>query len=205
MVGYSLFHTSFIFILLAFTSFLIYPWLIIIAVYFFVKKTLPSRADWIKIALLIIVITISSVSYTSWQHLTSRIVGVGPHASRQLIYAAADGDLSFVEFLLSSGISVDMVSSDGYTPLAASATAGKVEVVEYLVSLGADLNSKSGLLERTALANAAEMGHYEIVRFLISQGAKTDILDRDSLTAAEIARRNFHHDIGTYIEESHKK
>ncbi|MEM7474740.1 MAG: ankyrin repeat domain-containing protein [Planctomycetota bacterium] len=74
---------------------------------------------------------------------------------------------------------------DGKTPLHC---AGNIEVAEYLVSLGADLNAKCVDHESTA-AQYMISDHPEIVRFLIDQGCTTDIMMAAALGDCELAER----------------
>ena len=52
---------------------------------------------------------------------------------------------------------------------------GKLDIIKYLVSIGADINKNGGIYGGTAINEAADAGHYDIVKYLLSKGAKLDI------------------------------
>ena len=69
------------------------------------------------------------------------------------------------------GMSGDCVPSDGDMPLHTAASAGRADVVEFLIEKGADVNARAG--GSTALSMAA--GNYsDVVRVLLARGATFD-------------------------------
>ena len=66
--------------------------------------------------------------------------------------------------------SVDINDINGYTALMLSVKTGDLEMVEYLLSKGADLNSRA-TDGKTALSIAKE-NHQEMLAWLIERGAK---------------------------------
>lgn len=88
--------------------------------------------------------------------------------------AAEQGLLDTVKTLIESNPQLINISDEGgYTPLHKAAYNNQVEVVEYLISKGADLNavSSSG---STPMHGAAFYGHPEAARVLIENGAEID-------------------------------
>ncbi len=69
---------------------------------------------------------------------------------------------------------------------------GHLEIVKYLVSLGANIKAKYN----QAVVYASENGHLEIVKYLVSQGA--DIKDRDN-SAVIYASKNGHLETVKYL------
>lgn len=71
------------------------------------------------------------------------------------------------------------------TCLQYAAEQGCRTAVECLLELGADINTRVGFLERSALEGAAWGGHIDIVKHLLSKGAALDLsLDRNPLLDA---------------------
>ena len=89
-----------------------------------------------------------------------------------LVTACAEGDFEFVQTLIKAGINVNGIGSKGFTPLMMAASENNVEVVEYLLAKGADVNQVSG--GWTALIEAADEGSLESMEVLLREGAKVN-------------------------------
>lgn len=76
--------------------------------------------------------------------------------------------------------------SGGYTPLLLAVDAGKIKVVEYLLSVKADPNKKDPL-GQTALHTAITREHTDIALLLIGKGADVNAKDKDGLTPLHTA------------------
>ncbi|KCB44987.1 ankyrin repeat protein [Bordetella hinzii 5132] len=89
---------------------------------------------------------------------------------KKLIEAATIGDLPEIRSLIERG--ADIHVDDG-KPFVVAAEHGRLEVVKYLASQGAHINTRSDLEDRRdrALLTASGNGHLEVVEFLVSAGA----------------------------------
>lgn len=135
-------------------------------------------------------------------------VGLSPDEA--LIKAARLGDSHKGRQLLASGANVNYVDRNGVTPLLAAAHEGRLEMVEQLVTAGAEINlvplglrefamsrSSAPLSERevmaaasrgdTALIAAGRAGHVEVVAHLLNHGARFDVANRQGETVLFIA------------------
>ncbi len=148
-----------------------------------------------RIALTAVTLGFLYVPYAGWQHALIKLLGPGGHGEAYLVESAGRGDVKLVEQLLAAGVAVDIETPDGETALRGAATAGRVEMVRYLVSRGADPNRAGGILSRTPLMNAAEMGHREVVEVLLAAGADPTRKDARGRTAVTIAESGGHADI----------
>ena len=92
-----------------------------------------------------------------------------------IVQAAAAGDASKVEMLLSQGARVD-VRGQGFTPLLAAAQYGHTRVCELLLANGSDLEERHPVSLHTALHEAAGFGHQSLLELLLSH--KADINSR---------------------------
>ncbi|GIY78030.1 hypothetical protein CDAR_232511 [Caerostris darwini] len=99
---------------------------------------------------------------------------------RQLVEAAANGDLVTVISLLNSGVSVDAeeynkalfyASKNYMTPLQMAATNGFLRCLNILIERGADVNAKDRF-DVTAMHMAAEKGHLSCLQALINANAE---------------------------------
>ena len=63
---------------------------------------------------------------------------------------------------------------------------GHLEIVEYLINAGIDINAQGGTFSTNALEKATTKGHLDIAQYLISQNIEIDISepDRNPLFAA---------------------
>lgn len=89
---------------------------------------------------------------------------------KDLLEAAAAGDLKAVKAALAAGVDVNASRSDGWTALHAAAERSRTAVMKQLVAAGADVNAR-GFLEVTPLHWAAIRGPTEAVQVLVEAGA----------------------------------
>jgi ankyrin repeat protein len=93
--------------------------------------------------------------------------------------AAKTGNIEVVKQRLASGVDVDAVDDEwSMTPLFFAANKGHVQVAEFLISAGADVNAKNRF-DRTPLYRAAYWGNKEIAEILIAKGADVNTQPRD--------------------------
>ena len=98
--------------------------------------------------------------------------------------AAAAGNLEVVKLFVQAGMSLETTTYDG--PLHRAAFWGHLDVVEYLVGAGADVNAR-GVFGWTALHEAAAGGAVAVVEFLVAAGADVDARDDGGSTALSSA------------------
>jgi uncharacterized protein len=85
---------------------------------------------------------------------------------------AQKGNIKKAELLINYGTDINLVDEEYQsTPLGMAARWGQIEMVDYLITKGADRN-KSGALWSTPLKWATKKGHSEIEKLLLKAGAK---------------------------------
>jgi ankyrin repeat protein len=119
------------------------------------------------------------------------------HAKNGTICELAEkGDLSKLKNLLSAN--TNLVNArrerDSATPLHLAVLNGRLEVVKYLINLGADVNAKTAK-DKTPLHMAAsntgpQFPGKQMAEALIAAGAKIDLPAEDGLTALHYAAQN---------------
>ncbi|THF98008.1 hypothetical protein TEA_007557 [Camellia sinensis var. sinensis] len=104
---------------------------------------------------------------------------------RSLLHVAASSAHPKVVKILSSAdpsvTGINSADEEGWAPLHSASSSGNVEIVEILLSSGADVNLKNDG-GRTALYYAASKGWLKIVEILLSHGAKINLKDKASST-----------------------
>ena len=108
---------------------------------------------------------------------------------QQLHFASGDGDLPKVRALVTAGYDVNAFDDDlGHTPLHCAAMGEHIEVVEYLLSVGADVNSHDeDKIGETPLGQVAANCSFQLAQKLISAGANPTIRGWMWITALDRA------------------
>jgi len=103
-----------------------------------------------------------------------------------LVMACKEGDFDFVQTLIKSGIDVNSIGSNGFTPLMMATSHDEEKIVSYLLKQGADVNkSYNGW---TALIEAADEGAVKSMKLLLNAGADVNYYRTfDSQTAISMA------------------
>jgi ankyrin repeat protein len=89
----------------------------------------------------------------------------------ELHLAAHRGDIDKVRSSLEKGTKIDVRDKAMHTPLFYAASAGQINVVDLLISKGADVNAKDIRGGETPLFYAAKAGQKNVVELLIDKGA----------------------------------
>jgi ankyrin repeat protein len=111
----------------------------------------------------------------------------GPYAKNAqniLHFAVSIGSFDIVKLLVQNrfkinGEILETYNSETCTPLHVAATAGHLEILQYILKKGVNINSVCGTQKRTALHLAALYGRTDTVRYLIQNGASLYSKDRE--------------------------
>jgi Ankyrin repeats (3 copies) len=170
MVGFSLLHGS---PLLFLCPVLLIAWLIVailVVLWTVRRRARPSNQSLIAIALSIAVLGILQLPYGFWLGLYVERWADGPHAGKFLSMAASTGDVALVKTLVERGKPVES-RDPRQAALRAAAIAGRVDVIEYLLASGADVNALDHLGD-SPLQNALAGQRTEAAQLLAEHGGK---------------------------------
>jgi ankyrin repeat protein len=98
--------------------------------------------------------------------------------------AIESGDLEAIKALIQGGAAADTIIDYGehkITPLMKAAWDGELEIAQYLIDSGADVNAVDDQKE-TALFSAVKRDRVEIAQLLIDRGAKVNVKDSREFT-----------------------
>ncbi|GAB1606117.1 ankyrin repeat family A protein 2-like [Argonauta hians] len=116
-----------------------------------------------------------------------------------LLWAAANGQLATVEYLLQNGANPYAQGNKGENALLFACCYGYVDIVKLLLKLGMDVNyvDENG---NTALMYAVNNNQASCVKLLLESGADLTATNEDQLTAMDIAVSHNHKSVQTVIE-----
>jgi Ankyrin repeats (3 copies) len=172
MIGFALAHTGPSIFLI---GLLLLPLGLVFAaamlVFGFFKRLRFSRSEWLLLCGFLLGILLLAVPYSAWERLDVTVCSAGPLGDALLLDEARVGDLDQVTKLVAQGHSVNHEARDGETPLSAAAQGKRLEVAEFLLGRGADVNHKSSVGGDTPLMEAAKTGNVEMAKLLLEHGA----------------------------------
>ena len=105
-----------------------------------------------------------------------------------LCIAARSGRKNMIEWLVDRGAEIDIISKDrGYSPIMDAVWKSSTEIVELLITLGADLNivSNDG---QSALIVATGSSNLKICELLVKNGADPNFKDRMGMSSLDYAK-----------------
>ncbi|WIG71125.1 ankyrin repeat domain-containing protein (plasmid) [Photobacterium damselae] len=97
--------------------------------------------------------------------------------------AAANGHIEVVSFLIDSVPKNFFNKVDFASFLDSAASTGNLNVVRYLVERGVDINSLSGMHERSAMMIASQYRFIDIIDYLIKAGGDVNLINKYGKTA----------------------
>jgi ankyrin repeat protein/uncharacterized caspase-like protein len=131
-----------------------------------------------------------------------------------LHYTVIYRNFELFKLLIFNDADVNAKDNFNRTSLHYAAAKGYLEIVKYLIFNGSEIDSKAGFnikgnwmlftLGCTPLHLAVINGHLEVVKYLISQGADIDLKNNEDENALDLAKKNEHQEIVTFLESSEK-
>ncbi len=141
-----------------------------------------------NLARVLIIISLALLFLPSCNGRVQRCAGtVRDQRTKAIFEAVRHGDLKQIKALLDSKPNlVNAKDSVGFTSLHWAAIDGSEEVIELLLSRGADVNAPSSE-GYTSLHNAARSGHKQIIKLLLDHGAAMNVRSKKGATPLGLA------------------
>ena len=121
------------------------------------------------------------------------------HNINSLMNQSRKGCLKCIDKILDNDVSINSIDNIGMTALMWATYSQNLDVVNYLITRGANLNQKRRFFGQTALMLSSYFGNYEIVICLIKNGATIDINDKNGKNAIIWAIENNHNKIAELL------
>ena len=111
-----------------------------------------------------------------------------PNGETVLHAAAMIESTALMSELIEAGADKNLANHDGETPLHWAAMTGTFLAVKALADAGADLDAQDARAGNTALHAAVSHDDIVLIHYLLSKNVRTDIRNKDGLTAFELAQ-----------------
>jgi uncharacterized protein len=122
--------------------------------------------------------------------MSDRVLTANDGAAESRLHQAAwCGDLEEVTRLVEGGADVSWRDSIGETALFGAAASGHVEVVRYLLGVGADCNIVESSIGYTPLHWAARHGNLATIKVLVEAGAAATAADHQGRFPVDVAHQ----------------
>lgn len=105
-----------------------------------------------------------------------------------LLIHSSIGQLEQVKEALTQGASVHITDNRGWTPLHLASSRGHIDVVQFLLEEGADLEARTDRINRTPLHLSSMHGFPKMTSYLVAMGADIRATDVYEKTPLELAR-----------------
>ena len=154
-----------------------------------------------------------AATHGNYPEVARRLIAAGANVNAKddiedspFLYAGAEGRVEILRMTLAAGADLKSLNRYGGTALIPACHNGHLEAVKVLLNTSIDINHVNRL-GWTALLEAVILGdggpvHTEIVALLLKAGARTDIADREGVSALRHAERRGYAGMARLLREA---
>lgn len=204
MVGFTLAHQDLDFLILGMLALgLTHVWLLMVVVYLVGSKRCrrPITIQSVIIAVTGLTLISIYIPYLWWQCLLIRIPNSKISKSDIFVEAAGEGSLGMAKLYLPPKTDLKTINRAFF----GACVERQIEIMQFLLKNGADVNCIGDELGETPLMAAAQTGDAEAVTILLARGADPKILEREGETALSLALEYNHPEIAALLRQNGAK
>jgi ankyrin repeat protein len=130
------------------------------------------------------------------------VFSADPVFPQDLIQAVYSGNLPLIQKAVAANPSiVQMKNQDGQTLFFLASSLGKLDIVQYLLDSGADIEAKDKMGRTPLITAARERGGIDVIKLLVEKGAAVNAVDDGGDSALALAAWRGFEDIVDYLLE----
>ncbi len=198
--GFSLAHQALgFFILGVLSSGLTHVWLLVVAALVVASKRFRPLTTFQSavIAATVLTVAMDYIPYLWWQRLVVQIPGSRVSRSDIFLEAAGEGRLGTAKTYFPPNADLKSINKAFF----GTCVEGQIEMMNFLMENGADVNCLGDELNETPLMAAAQMGHLEALKILLAKGANPNLKDTQGDTALSLALEYHHPEIAAILRQ----
>lgn len=123
--------------------------------------------------------------------------------STPLHLAIEEQNIEMIHYLSENGADIEAVDLDGFCPILTGTMKKNLQIIRYLVRLGANINVQNPLTGQTALHLAYEANDEDLIINLLFLGGNPSIVDRNGVSALELARNQKNQALYLILEKAY--
>ncbi len=200
MVGFTLAHQGLDFLIPGMLALgLTHVWLLIVVVLVVASKRYRrlTKFQAAIVAATVLTLVLTYIPYLWWQRLVVRIPGSKISERDIFLQAAGQGRLATAKSYLPPNADLKTINQAFF----GACVEGQIDMMNFLLKKGADVNCIGDELGETPLMAAAQMGHSKAVEILLGHGADPNVKTKEGKTALTLALEYHHPEIAAVLQQ----
>ena len=119
--------------------------------------------------------------------------------------ACKEGDVKIAKTLIEKGANVNMKNKDGLTPFMIASFCRNVEICNFLLEEGVNMEEVVNMEGDTLLIFASRCVNIEVIKFLIEKGADIEVSDNQGRYYYHFLHKEYREEIDLFLEDIEKR